>query len=108
MTLDIVNLKLSAQRALLGHVFADLRAVCVNISENIIQVYFYIDGEISEEQKELCESVVDEIVADFCHIKIKDKDVEFETPFIRLNYPKKQTLCGHWVYYRSEDSSKYK
>jgi hypothetical protein len=103
MIIDIVNLKLSVQRGLLGHVFPKLRAVCVNSKENLIYVCFYIDGEISENQKELCESVLDDVTADFFNAKAdENNEIEFETPIIRLDYPKKPLLIGHWVYYRNE------
>ncbi len=103
MIINSVNLRLSAQRGLLGNVFPELRAVCVESTENLIYVCFYCDGEITPEIKEHCECVLDDITSDFCHI---DK-IEFETPFIRLDYPKKMPLRGDWVYYRHEDSSRY-
>jgi len=102
MNFDIVNLKLSALAGLLGNVFPKLRAVCVNIDENIIYVCFYIDGEISEEDKECCESALDDIIADF-PLESDGKEIEFETPMIRLDYPQKPPLRGHWVYYRNEE-----
>jgi len=70
-------------------------------------VCFYCDGEISEEDKELCECVLDEIHSDFIHLSKGNSKFEFETPFIRLDYPHKPPLIGHWVYYRNEDTSKY-
>lgn len=103
MIVDIVDLKLSAQRALLGNVFPKLRAVCVNSSENLVYVCFYIDGEISDEEKELCECTLDDIMADFFMATAKEEDrLEFETPIVRLDYPQHPPLNGHWVYYRSE------
>lgn len=38
MIVDIANLKLSAQRGLLGNVFPQLRAVCVNSVEDLTLV----------------------------------------------------------------------
>jgi len=106
MLIDMVNLRLSAQRALLWNVFPKLRAVCVDSKENRIYVCFYCDGEISEEDKELCESVLDDIIADFFITKEEDR-IEFETPIIRMDYPKKMLLNGIWVFYRNEDTSRY-
>lgn len=100
MVVKISNLRLSAQRSLLGNVFPKLRAVCVNSTENLVFVGFYIDGEISEDEKEFCESTLDQIIVDFIH-----DEVEFETPIIRLDYPERPPLIGHWVYYRYEDYS---
>ncbi len=92
----------SALRGLLGRVFPKLRAVCVNSTENLIYVCFYIDGEISEDEAEYCEGALDDIIADFCHLTYNGKDIEFETPIVRLDYPQKPSLIGHWVYYRDE------
>lgn len=103
MSLDIVNLKLSAQRGLLGNVFPNLRAVCVKSTKNLIFVCFYINGEITENEKESCESTLDNIIADFCNLTENEKEIEFETPIIRLDYPEKPPLIGQWVYYRNEE-----
>lgn len=108
MIIDRVDLLLSTQRGLLGNVFPKLRAVCVNSTENLVFVCFYCDGEISEEEIEHCESTLDDIIADFCNLaKEGEEEVEFETPIIRLDYPKKMPLTGDWTYYRYEDSSRY-
>jgi hypothetical protein len=92
-------LKLSAQRGLLGNVFQKLRAVCVESQENLIFVCFYCDGEISDEDRECCESTLDDIIAD-CP---RSPEMEFETPIVDLGYPKKMPLIGEWVYYRYEN-----
>ena len=52
-------------RGLLYNVFPKLRAICVNSTENLIYVCFYCDGEISDDDKKLCECVLDDITADF-------------------------------------------
>lgn len=102
MSFDIVNLKLSAQRGLIGNVFPKLRAVCVDIKENLIYVCFYIDGNILEEEKECCESTLDNIIADF-PLVVEGKETKFETPMIRLDSPQKPPLVGYWVYFRNEE-----
>ena len=104
MVIDIINVKFSVQVGLLGNVFPELRAVSVDSKENLIQVYFYVDGEISDEQRECCECVLDDIIADFFLTKKYDEKglLEFEYPVIRLDAPKKPPLVGHWVYYRYE------
>lgn len=96
--MDIGELKLSAQRALLGNVTPNLRAVCVNVEENVISAVFYCDKEISEEEFELYEQVKDQIIADFCNLQ----ELEFSLETVRLDYPKKMPLKGFWVYYRNE------
>jgi hypothetical protein len=102
MNLDLANLKLSVQAGLLGNAFPKLRAICVNLTENLIYTCFYIDGEISEDDKECCESILDEVHSDFCNSTHEGKEIEFETHFTRLDYPQKPLLVGHWVYYRKE------
>lgn len=108
MAIEIVDLKLSVQRGLLGNVFPSLRAVCINAIQNRIIICFYVDGEITDNEKECCECVLDDVTADFFKAKAdKRSQIEFETPIIRLDYPQKPPLIGYWVYYRHEDTSKY-
>lgn len=93
------DLKLSTQRGLLGNVFPTLRAVCVESKENLIFVCFYYDGELFDDDKECCESTLDEIFADYSY----GPKMKFETPIVRLDYPQKMPLIGEWVYCRYED-----
>ncbi len=103
MIVDIGYLKLSAQRGLLYNVFPELRAVCASAEENLIYMAFFIDGEITEEQRECCASVLDDVLADFFQVNPNEKDdLEYEAPIIRLDYPQKPPLRGFWVYYRYE------
>ncbi len=105
MSVDIVGLKLSAQRGLLYNVFPELRAVCVSAEENLIYVGFFVDGEITEEQREYCASVLDDILADFFQVNPNEEDdLEYEAPIVRLDYPQKPPLRGFWVYYRHESN----
>ncbi len=101
MPISRQSLLLSAQRALLGNVSSKLRAVSAYTQNDEIHVHFYYDGEISEEDKELAESAVDQIISDF-HIDKKGNDMKFITPIIRLDYPEKINFEGEWVYYRYE------
>lgn len=103
MIVDLRSLKLATLAGLLGNVCQKLRAVCVDSKENLIFVCFYFDGEISDDDKECCESTLDEVFASFSYIST----MEFETPIVRLDYPKRMPLIGEWVYYRHEDSSRY-
>ncbi len=107
MTIDRVDVLLSAQRSLLGNIFSKLRAVCVDSNENVIFANFYHDGEITDDERELCEHSIDQIIGDFFYISEDKSRIEFEMPIIRLDYPKKIPLRGDWVYYRYEDSSRY-
>lgn len=96
--IEIYKIKLSAQRGLLGHVFNNLRAVAVDFKENVIYLYFFCDNNPSDEEKDLCEDVFDEVIADFVHL---DK-IDFHIEVIAVPYPQKMTLNGYWVYYRYE------
>lgn len=108
MKVSLADLQLSVQRGLLGNVFSKLRAVCIESREkNLIFLCFYCEGEISEDDRECCESVVDQVVADFACVSEDKPVIEFETPIVRVDYPKKMPLIGHWVFYRKEDSSRY-
>jgi hypothetical protein len=101
--LDIPSLKLSVQRALLGNVSPNLRAVCADIKSHEIFANFYYNGEISEEDREMYNSAVDQILADFFYMEVEGKETVFHLPIIRLDYPEKMPLIGHWVYYRNEN-----
>jgi hypothetical protein len=107
MIVPMEDLKLSVQRALVTNVFPSLRAVCVESRKNLIFLCFYCDGEASDDDRECCESVFDEVSADFFYASEDKPLIEFEVPIVRLDYPKKIPLIGEWVYYRYEDSSKY-
>lgn len=102
MPISSQSLKLSLQRALLGNVSPKLRAVCTHTYGVLVQAIFYYDGEISEDEKELVESVIDQIISDF-HIDESGNDMTFNFPIIRLDYPEKPALEGEWVYYRYEN-----
>lgn len=102
MSVTISDLKLSAQRALLGNVSQNLRGVCVDVSKNIISIHFYYDGSISESDRESSEHAIDQILGDVFDPSLKEK-MEFRTPIKRIDYPQKMPLIGHWVYYRKED-----
>lgn len=103
MIVDLFEVKLSAVRALLGHVTPNLRAVCVASDENLISAIFYYDGEISEDEFELFEQAKDEIIADFCQpMGPLKEELEFELDSIRVDHPQNMPLKGAWVYYRHE------
>ena len=97
MQIKILDLMLSVQRGLWGNASLNLRAVCADCDNKKIYVDFFYDGEISEEDHELYESVLDDIYSDY------SIETEFYMPSIRLDYPQKIPLRGRWVYYRYED-----
>jgi len=88
--------RLSVQRALLGQVPAELRAVVLSIRGRDIEVREYFDGPISEVNAEMASCVETEIIADY--------DVEDTVTIrcIRLDFPEPIQDDGVWVYFRSE------
>ena len=107
MIVDHVKLRLSAQKALLNNIFPNLRAVFVGPTEGEVLICFYIDGEISEEDRKVCESVSKKILSDVLHFIGAEENVHFNTPIVRLDFPNKMPLNGLWVYYRRENTAEY-
>lgn len=95
------ELLLSIQRALLGNVTPNLRAVCVKLKEKKISIHFYYDKNISDEDRELSAHTIDQVMADFWENDEGD-EIEFFTPLLLINYPQKMPLVGDWAYYRHE------
>lgn len=87
----------SAQRALLGAVTSNLRAVTVKIEQTIklLKICFFYDGDISEEVFDLASIATAEMAADFPEYDLDDH-IE------RLDYPKKILVEGILVYFRKE------
>lgn len=88
-------LMLAAQRGMLGEVGPSLRAVAVDWINNDIVVYFYNDGEITEELHDDFISITTDITTHFNNAMVDEK-------IIRLDYPKPLPFHEHWVYRRKE------
>lgn len=101
MAIERENLLLSVQRGLLKHVAPNLRAVCVKYEDYKIYVYFYYDGKIKESDKELAESVMDDIISDF-HIDREGNSIGFDINILQIDFPQPVPLKGDWVYFRYE------
>ncbi|WP_330924930.1 hypothetical protein [Candidatus Sororendozoicomonas aggregata] len=93
---DTVLARLSIQRALLGEISSNLRAVVFSKNDRYIEVRFYFDGMISDEDKESASCVETEIIADY------DVDDIIIAKCIRVDMPKPIDDAGHWVYRRRE------
>jgi hypothetical protein len=81
----LVDLCLSAQRALLGNVFSALRAVTCGWEGRTIILRFIIDGPVSEDDEETCRTVGTEIIADFASPapgtwKIDEQIIRLDSP----------------------------
>lgn len=93
----IKRLKLSIQSALLGAITENIRNVAVYINEKKIFLYFFINGEISEDEKENISIIETEVIADF------EDDFDIESIIKRVDTPEPITLDrGFSVFQRKE------
>jgi hypothetical protein len=65
LTKNIATVLCSVQRALLGKITPNLRAVYVIINDDTLEVCFYYDQHLSEHEEELASLADTEIIADF-------------------------------------------
>lgn len=85
------------QSALLGAVTENMRNIAVDIYENKILLYFFIDGEIKDDDKENISIIETEVIADF------ESDFDIQTIIKRIDYPEKIILGqGYSVFQRKE------
>lgn len=87
---------LSLQRALLGEVSPNLRAVTVSYTDSSVQFEAYFDGEISDEDREAMSMVETEVMADFPSSHVITHEVK------RLDAPALIPKDRTWAYYRKE------
>lgn len=88
--------KLSLQRALLGAVTPNLRAVYIDIDEKTkkLSISFFYDGEITDKFFDIASTAVAEVdVPGYYEL---DEKIE------RLDFPEKIPVRGHLVYLRQE------
>lgn len=91
------RLLLSAQRALLGAVYPEVRAVSVGILSEKLFVNYYLDRPLTDEDRENLSIIATELLADFPDIDQLAELCEFDTrPVHELD-----RLMG-WVYIRKE------
>lgn len=82
-----VNLRmailLSAQRALLGEIDANLRSVQIDWDEEkgIIYLFFYFDREITPENTNSASCVAGEVAGDFHNdVSVKEQSIRLDSP----------------------------
>lgn len=94
----IKRLKLSIQSALLGAVTENMRNIAVDICENKIFLYFFIDGQIQDDDKENVSIIETEVIADF------EDDFDIEAIIKRIDCPEPIILGqGYSVFQRKEN-----
>ncbi|QIB08189.1 hypothetical protein GZ982_26825 [Pseudomonas fluorescens] len=100
MSVNIKNLvvmaRLSVQRALLGEVSKTLRAVILSVADQALDIRFYFDGEIEEDDIESVSCVETEILADY------DESFKVVVRCVRLDAPEPIADDGIWVFRRRE------
>lgn len=96
--IDISYALLAIQRALLGEITSNLRAVIVDFQplSQAGRIEFYYDQEISEEIYDHASGIITEITAAF------PPQYHFEEKIERLDYPKKISVKGRLAYLRKE------
>ncbi len=92
----IVMARLSIQRALLGEVSGRLRAVIFSVSELFLNIRFYFDGEIGEDDFESASCVETEVLADY------EENWTVIVKCLRLDASETILDDGVWVFRRRE------
>jgi hypothetical protein len=92
-----IRFRLSAQRALLGHVTPPLRSVSISVNElkSAWSIRFVFDGEPSESQLEEAKVATTEILADF-------PDWDYSDEFLFIAAPTKIPSLDWVVFARCE------
>lgn len=94
---DLILLRLSIQSALVGEITPNIRRVIVNIIEKKIKLFFFLDGEITEDMEEDISCIETEVIADF------EQDYTIETMIKRIDFPIKINMHeGFCVYGKKE------
>lgn len=88
---------IAAQRALLGAVTPNLRAVTIKINSQAkrLKVCFFYDNDISEAVFDTASTAITEISADF-------PDFDLDDHIERVDYPGKISVEGRLVFLRQE------
>ncbi|MBU9843529.1 hypothetical protein [Rahnella ecdela] len=73
--------RLSMQNALLGRVTPNIRAVVGRLFNQQIEIVYYFDQEISDDDEELASELGTEVIADF------EDGFSIEIKTLRLDYP---------------------
>ncbi|MES2344771.1 MAG: hypothetical protein V4494_02375 [Chlamydiota bacterium] len=86
----------STGRALLGVITPELRAVVVDLVEDVFYINFYYDGEVSEDLIDLWDCAITEASAGL------DSNFGLDEYIERLDYPQKIPRSGTFAYLRKE------
>ena len=93
----IKRLKLSMQSALLGAITENMRNIAADINGNNIILYFFIDGEIGDDDRENISLIETNVIADF------EDNFDIESIVKRVDCPEPIILDrGYSVFQRKE------
>ncbi len=93
MGIDSERLELSAQRALFDRIKSNVRLISIGVVDGTtITLFFYYDGEPSEEDEELAGDAGAEVIASFPQYFIDWK-------LIRVDYPTPIVPAGDYIVY---------
>jgi hypothetical protein len=95
---DSISLRLSAQRALLGHVPACLRSASIQKEGDTILWRCVFDAEATEDDFELARMAGTEIIADFGAPTTIDEEI------LTIPFPEKVEHLEHLVFLRHENN----
>lgn len=70
------------QSALLGSITENMRNIAVDLTGNKITLYFFINGDITDDDKENISIIETEVIADF------EDEFDIEAIIKRIDYPK--------------------
>lgn len=76
-----VRVLLSLQRALVGEVFSALRMVSAEWTERTLTIFFYVDGELRDDDEGSVFSIAGEVAGDF------EPDVAVNHHVVRCDMP---------------------
>ena len=108
MDIDLrVRVLLSVQRALVGEITPEMRAVSVEWSPKEVLLRVFVDGLVADQiRDDFDASVVTQIMADFIHSERCEPPIEFE--FIRVDDPVPIPNVGTFVFGRAGTSFQVK
>lgn len=95
--IDYPGAILNMNRALWGEVSPALRAVKVKWDQDVVYLFYFYDGEISEEDNDSAQCVSAEFISSYPEYKLE----EF---ILRVDYPKPIPKEGELVYKRRESN----
>ena len=91
---------LSIQRALLGEIVPEMRAISADVGSEVVRLTVFVDGAISDALVEDFDAAVTQVVADFPYPDDGDPRIEFDV--VRVDAPARIESRGTWVFFRKE------